>query len=279
VNLKEALVQARDILTRSNIDDASLEAEILLRHVLKITRSQLYQELDALLDEDDKDSYFRLIARRQRGEPSAYITGHREFYGLDFYVDRNVLIPRPESEFLVEKTLEIASSRNITTVVDVGTGCGAIAISLAKSFTNIMIYATDISLPALKVARRNCHQHGVVDKIEFLHGNMLEPLSGPIDLIIANLPYVKKLEIPNSGPLSFEPALALDGGREGISMIRTLCAQAKGKLSPGGCILLEIGEGQADAVTDIVREVFATARIEVTGDYAGIERVVGVYLT
>lgn len=279
MNLKEALVQARDILTRSNIDDASLEAEILLRHVLKITRSQLYQELDAVLNEDDKDSYFRLIARRQRGEPSAYITGHCEFYGLDFYVDRNVLIPRPESEFLVEKTLEIASSRNITTVVDVGTGCGAIAISLAKSFTNIMICATDISLPALKVARRNGHQHGVVDKIEFLHGNMLEPLSGPIDLIIANLPYVKKLEIPDSGPLSFEPALALDGGRDGISMIRALYAQAKDKLSPGGCMLLEIGEGQADAVTDIVREVFTTARIEVTGDYAGIERVVGVYLT
>jgi len=279
VNLKEALVHARDILTRNNIDDASLEAEILLRHVLNISRPQLYQELDADLSKTDEDSYSQLIARRQQGEPSAYITEHREFYGLDFYVDRNVLIPRPESELLVEKSLEIASSRDIATVVDVGTGCGAIAISLAKRLTGIKIYATDISLAALKVAERNCRRHGVTDRIELLHGDMLEPLPGAIDLIIANLPYVRKSEVPDSGPLSFEPVLALDGGGDGTAMINGLCLQALSKISPGGVMLLEIGEGQADAVTDIIQDAFSSARIEVTGDYAGIDRVVGVYLT
>ena len=279
MNLKEVLVHARDILTRNNIDDASLEAEILLRHVLEITRPQLYQELDAELSKTEENSYSELIARRQQGEPSAYITGHREFYGLDFYVDRNVLIPRPESELLVEKVLEIANSRDIATMVDVGTGCGAIAISLAKNLTGIKIYATDISLAALKVAERNCHRHSVTDRIELLHGDILEPLPGAIDLIIANLPYVRKSEVPDSGPLSFEPLLALDGGCDGISMINALCVQAKDKLSHGGVMLLEIGEGQADAVTDIIQDAFSSARIEVTVDYAGIERVVGVYLT
>jgi release factor glutamine methyltransferase len=279
VNLKESLVHARDILTGNDIDDASLEAEILLRHVLNITRPQLYQGLDAELGKADEDSYFQLIARRRQGEPSAYITGHREFYGHDFYVDHNVLIPRPESELLVEKALEIARSRNIGTMVDVGTGCGAIAISLAKNITGIKIYATDISLPALKVAESNCRRHHVDERIELLHGDMLEPVPGPIDLIIANLPYVRKSEIPDSGPLSFEPALALDGGRDGITMINALYNQALSKMSHVGCMLLEIGEGQADAVTDIIDEVFSSARIEVTGDYAGIERVLGVYLT
>jgi len=279
VNLKEALLNARDILARNNIDDASLEAEILLRHVLNIARPQLYQGLDAELSKADEDLYSKLITRRQQGEPSAYITGHREFYGLDFYVDRNVLIPRPESEFLVEKVLEIANSRDIATMVDVGTGCGAIAISLARHLAGIKIYATDISLLALKVAANNCRRHGVADRVELLHGNMLEPLPGAIDLIIANLPYVRKSEIPDSGPLSFEPVLALDGGRDGTTMINRLCLQSLSKISPGGCMLLEIGEGQGDAIEYIIREVFSTARIEITGDYAGIERVVGVYLT
>jgi release factor glutamine methyltransferase len=279
VKLKEALTHARDNLSGSDIEDSTLEAEILLRHVLKITRPQLYQRLDEEINSADEDSYYQLIERRRQGEPTAYITGHREFYGLDFYVNRNVLIPRPESELLVEKALEITSSRDIAIIVDVGTGCGAIAISLAKNLTETRIYATDISLPALKVAESNCRRHSVADRIELLQGDMLEPLSGPVDLIVANLPYVRKSEVMDSGPLSFEPVLALDGGRDGLSAIERLCRQAKEKITPGGGILLEIGEGQANTVNDIIRELFPDARIEITGDYAGIERVVGTYLT
>ncbi len=279
MNLKEALLNARDILSHNDIDDASLEAEILLRHVLKITRAKLYQELDAQISKADENLFFQLIERRRQGEPSAYITGHREFYGLDFYVDSNVLIPRPESEFLVEKALEIAGKKNIATMVDVGTGCGAIAVSLAKNLSGIKIYATDISAAALKVAEKNCRRHEIADRIELLHGDMLGPVPGLIDLIIANLPYVSKSDIPDSGPLSFEPLVALDGGSGGTSMIDALCLQSKDKLSARGCMLLEIGEGQADTVQDIIREAFPAARIEITADYAGIERVVGVYLT
>lgn len=279
MNLKEALVRARGNLARHNVEDATLEAEILLRHVLKITRPQLYQELDAELSKTDEDSYFRMVARRQQGEPSAYITGHREFYGLDFYVDCSVLIPRPESEFMVEKALEIVCHREVTSIADIGTGCGSIAISLAKRLSGIKIYATDISLPALRIAGKNARKHGVAEFIDFRHGDMLEPLPGPVDLIVANLPYVRKSELPDSGPLSFEPRTALDGGHEGTTMITALCGQVPEKLCPGGIMLLEIGEGQADAVIDTIREAFKTARIEVTGDYAGIERVVGAYLT
>jgi len=279
VNLRQVLLNARDILARSSIDDASLEAEILLRHTLKISRTQLYQELDAGINKVDEKTYYRLVERRRQGEPTAYITGHREFYGLDFYVNRDVLIPRPESEFLVEKALEIARIRDLATMADIGTGCGTIAISLAKNLKGTKIYATDLSLAALEVARGNCRRHGVIEKIEFLHGDMLEPLPGPVDLIVANLPYVRESEIPDSGPLSFEPVLALNGGHDGTSMINTLCNQAKDKLAPSGCMLLEIGEGQADAVTDIISETFSSARIETTVDYAGIVRVVGVYLT
>lgn len=279
MKLKEALAHARAFLSASDIDDSAFEAEILLRHVLKITRPLLYQKLDEELNRVDEDSYSQLIKRRQQGEPTAYITGHREFYGLDFYVDRHVLIPRPESELLVEKTLEIARGRDMTNIVDVGTGCGAIAISLAKNLTGIKIYATDISLPALKVAESNCRRHDVTDRIELLQGDMLEPLPGPVNLIIANLPYVKKSDLPENGPLRFEPVLALDGGRDGLSLIERLCRQAKGEITNGGYMILEIGEGQANTVNDIIHELFPAARVEITGDYAGIDRVVGTYLT
>jgi release factor glutamine methyltransferase len=279
VKLKEALAHARAFLSASDIEDSTFEAEILLRHVLKITRPLLYQKLDEELNRVDEDSYSQLIKRRQQGEPTAYITGYREFYGLDFYVDRNVLIPRPESELLVEKALEIVRGRDMTNIVDVGTGCGAIAISLAKNLTGIKIYATDISLPALKVAESNCRRHDVNDRIELLQGDMLEPLPGLVNLIIANLPYVRKSDVPDSGPLSFEPVLALDGGRDGLSLIERLCRQAKEKITNGGYMILEIGEGQAGTVNDIIHELFPAARVEITGDYAGIDRVVGTYLT
>ena len=279
MNLKQALAHAREVLAENNIEDAPLEGELLLRHVLGINRAHLYTDLNRELGPAQEEAFRHLIERRCRGEPAAYITGHREFYGLDFYVDHRVLIPRPESELLVEKAINLAQSRTISALAEIGTGCGAIAISLALKLPEAKIYASDISAAALEVARFNCRRHGVIDRICLLEGDMLDPLPEPVDLIIANLPYVKESELPATGPLSFEPVLALNGGPGGVTRIDSLCRQAGSRLRSGGCLLLEIGWGQAEAVTTLSRRVFPSARIEVSADFGGIERVVSVCLT
>ena len=220
----------------------------------------------------------RLIKRRLGGEPTAYITGHREFYGLDFYVDRRVLIPRPESELLVEKTLCLAQNHPVSTIADIGTGCGAIAISLALNLPQAKIYATDISAPALKVARVNCQRHGVADRVCLLAGDMLDPLPESVDLIIANLPYVRVLEVSQMGLANFEPQLALSGGWDGLEKICRLCREVNDKLRPEGYLLLEIGQGQSGAVTGFLRSLFPSAKIDIAPDLSGIDRVVSLNL-
>jgi release factor glutamine methyltransferase len=279
VNLKQALAHTRGILADNDIDDASLEGEVLLRHILGIDRTRLFTELDRNLTPSEEEILSRLVERRLRGEPSAYITGHREFYGLDFHVDHNVLIPRPESEILVEKAINLARNRMIFTIADIGTGCGAIAISLALNLTAVKIYATDVSAVALEVARANCRKYGVENRIRLLQGNMLEPVPEPVDLIIANLPYVRESELSGSGPLSYEPVLALNGGPDGVSRINDLCQQLAGKLSCNGCVFIEIGQGQGETVSDMLGQAFPLAGIEMARDFAGIERVVSLCLT
>jgi release factor glutamine methyltransferase len=270
LNLKQALRRARDILTESNVEDASLEGELLLRHTLKIDRVQLYIDLERELIPQQEGTFRRLLERRLQGEPAAYITGRREFYGLDFEVNPAVLIPRPESELLVEKALSIAENRPLFTIADIGTGSGAIAVSLAVNLPHTVIYAADISAAALKVTRLNCLKHSVADRVRLLQGNLLEPLSEPVDLIVANLPYVRESEL-NPG---LEPPLALDGGADGTESIEQLCRQAGDKLKPGGWLLLEIGQGQREAVTAILHNMFPEGEVEVIPDLAGIDRVV-----
>jgi len=279
VTLKQVLSKAREILAANNIEDAPLESELLLRHTLKIDRVQLYLALDRELNPKQDETFWCLVERRLKDEPTAYITGHREFYGLDFHVDPAVLIPRPESELLVEKAINLVQQRPVFTIADIGTGCGAIAISLAVNLPEARIYATDISAPALEVASLNCRKHGVADKICLLQGDMLAPLPEPVDLIIANLPYVMELELPRTGPVSFEPAVALNGGAAGLEKIRQLCQQVDGKLCPGGCLLLEIGQGQGQAVAALLQGLFPSAALEIIPDLRGIERVVNLCLT
>ncbi|MFQ5997089.1 MAG: peptide chain release factor N(5)-glutamine methyltransferase [Dehalococcoidales bacterium] len=279
MTLKQALSQARQILAANSIEDASIESELLLRHTLKINRVQLYLDLNRELTPEEEATFWHLVERRQNGEPTAYITGHREFYGLDFSVDSRVLIPRPESELLVEKALQLAHNRHIAAVADIGTGCGAIAISLALNLPQAKIYATDISASALEVAQINCGKHGVANRICLLHGDMLDPIPEPVDLIIANLPYVRELEVAQTGLANFEPPLALNGGLDGLEKIRQLCHQANMKLRPQGCLLLEIGQGQGKAVITLLRRLFPSASVAVTPDLRGIERVVSLCLT
>ncbi len=273
--LKQSLAQARQVLANNDIDDASIEGELLLKQTLNLNRVQLYQSLGQELNPKQQDILQLLIERRLKGEPAAYISGHREFYRLDFLVNRNVLIPRPETEHLVDRLLSLAHNHRSPLIADIGTGCGAIAISLALNLPQARIFATDISAPALKVARLNCQKHGVTDRIHLLIGDMLSPLPQPVDFIIANLPYIRQSEIDTA---SFEPIVAVDGGEDGLDSIRQLCHQTAGKLCPGGCLLLEIGQGQRGAVTALLSSLFPTARIEVTPDLSGIGRVVSMVL-
>jgi release factor glutamine methyltransferase len=275
VKLTEALNSARATLTKNAIEDPSLEAELLLRHVLKINRTQLYIDLEKELSPEDEKVFRTLIARRLNGEPAAYITGKREFYGRDFYVNPHTLIPRPESELLVETALKSAQNHRISTIADIGTGCGTIAITLALELPKARIYATDLSAKALEVARINCQRHGV-DSVRLLQGDMLEPLPEPADLIIANLPYVGRAQI---APGNAEPLIALDGGAKGTEMIARLCRQAKGRLSDDGTMLLEIGAGQGGTISALLKSLFPGGAIDVFPDLSGIERVVSLSLS
>lgn len=274
MTLKASLRRAREILVANDIEDACLVSELLLRQALKISRVQLYLDLDRKLSPEPEETFWQLINRQLNGEPTAYLTGHREFYGLDFYVDHRVLIPRPESELLVEKALNLTQNYPAATIADIGTGCGAIAISLALNRPPAKIYATDISATSLEVARLNARKHGVADRIGFLPGDMLDPLPEPVDLIVANLPYVRESELPPSA--NFEPLLALNGGPDGLAKIRGLCHRITSKLRPDGGLLLEVGQGQASAVVTLLHGLFPRAEIEVIPDLSGTDRVVSL---
>ena len=283
MKLREALRSAREVFSSQNIDDAHLEAEILLRHVLKVNRVQLYVNQDTELTTEQSQTYESLIERRLSGEPSAYIVGQREFYGLDFYVDRRVLIPRPETELLVDKALEFARQHpNISrpVIADVGTGCGNLAISIAKHLPRAKIFASDISQAALEVAAINCRHHRVSHRINLLQGHLLEPVPGKAYIIVANLPYVKEKELAALDPnvREFEPHLALHGGSQGLDYIAELLAQAPHKLSQGGAIFLELGEGQGTAAITLAQKHFPQSEICLYPDLRSIDRVLGVYL-
>lgn len=279
MNIKQALFRAKMLLAGNNIEDASIESEVLLGYLLGIDRTRLLASLDADISPEQRQNFMKLVARRSKGEPTAYITGHREFYGLDFNVNPQVLIPRPETELLVDRAISLCREYKYNKIADIGTGCGAIAVSLAVTMPGIHIYATDISDGVLRVAGQNAAKHGAEDRIKFLKGELLEPLPEPVDLIIANLPYVRQREIPAKGPLSYEPASALNGGEEGLDKIGGLCRGAGSKLNSNGSLLLEIGQGQGEAVKVILHKYFPLADIEIEKDLAGIERMVVLRLT
>ena len=278
MTLKQALGRARKILVAHDIEEAHLEGELLLRKVLGMSRVQLYLALDRELGCEEEE-FWHLVERRLSGEPIAYIMGRREFYGLDFRVEPGVFIPRPESELLVEQAVKLAQRHTVSNMAEIGTGCGAIAISLALYLPQVKVYATDIAASALKIARFNCRKHGVADRVCLLQGDMLESLPEPVDLIVANLPYVGEMELPQIGSAGFEPLLALNGGRDGLEKIRQLCQQAGDRLCPRGSLLLEMGQGQRRAVTTLLCNLFSSAKIEITPDLSGIDRVVGLTLS
>jgi len=282
--LSEALQSATQTLLGARIADAFIEAELLLGHVLRMSKTQLHTKPERGLSSAETEHLRHLVQRRLNHEPSAYILGHCEFYGIDFYINRHTFIPRPETELLVEKAVELAHHishlEQQITIADIGTGCGAIAISLALALQQAKIHATDIPASALQVAEINCRRHAITSQVELLQGNLLEPLPQPVDMIVANLPYIKTCEFKDFSPeiINFEPTIALAGGKNGLDKIRKMLEQMPGKLDYGACLLLEIGQGQGKIATSLVNSYFPQASIELISDLGGIDRVVKVIL-
>ena len=277
MTLRSAWMQTRSRLERGGIEDASLESEVILRHALGIDRAAFF----AGLEEHPGDAALRLsdslVERRERGEPLAYILGRREFYGLDILATPAVLIPRQETELLVEGILEIGAGRADLTVADVGTGSGAIAVAAAVNLPFCRVYATDTSESALRVAEANCQMHGVEDRVEPVHGDLLCPLDGPVDVIASNPPYVRTDEIAALGrEIGHEPIEALDGGRDGLDVVRRLFEQAPAALKPGGAMLVEIDPRQIRVAISLATSAFPGGQVSHRRDLAGRPRIVTI---
>jgi len=273
------LHQARTILAAAGCDTPDLDAEVLLGHVLQCSRAWLYAHPTHPLDPEQLTTYQALIRRRAAREPVAYLTGHKEFFGLDFLVTPDVLIPRPETESLVELVLErVAQRGHPMLAADVGTGSGAIAVSLAVHLPHIKIIACDISAPSLAVARHNAIRHQVEPRMFCVQADLLPTCAATFDLIVANPPYLRQAELDAAPPevAHWEPRQALDGGDDGLAVIRRLLAMAAPRLHPSGMLAVEIGAGQGSQVLELARRWFPHARIEVRRDYAGLERILAV---
>jgi release factor glutamine methyltransferase len=285
MTLVQALQQSAHTLSLNGIEDSHIEARMLLGHITKLSPAQIYTQTEQTLSQEQEDNLQELVQRRLRREPSAYIVNHREFYGTDFYVDSHVLIPRPETELLVDTALEFTGSglarpTKPLIIADIGTGCGAIAISLALNLPRSKIYATDVSSSALEVASLNCNYHKVTDRVILLQGNLLEPLPEPIDLLVANLPYIKSSELANLSPeiIKFEPRLSIDGGASGLDYIHQLLKQAGGRINPEGCLLLEIGQNQEKEVSRLIQSCLDKVDFEFISDLNGIKRAAKIEL-
>ncbi len=281
MTLQEALRHGSQKLAGAGSEEASLEAELLLANALHTDRTHLYQRLPEVLPDGAAKAFDALLQRRLDHEPTAYILGRKEFYGLDFEVTPVAIIPRPETETLVELVLGFIGTRKgerETRVVDVGVGCGAVAVALAVSLPQADIVATDVSPQALALARRNADRHGVGMRIRFLQGDLLEPLDAPVDVIAANLPYVRTGDFEAAPPeiRQHEPRLGLDGGPDGLRLIERLLVQVPPRLRVGGALFIEIGEEQGDAARTLAAEVFPQARIEVRRDLSRLDRVLVV---
>lgn len=273
------LVQgARDRFMNAGISAnlATLDAEVLARQVLGWDRARF------LADRNEKASsifllqYEPLVARRERREPVSYILGTREFWGLPFEVGPDVLIPRPETEFIVEETIALTGKESSPLIVDVGTGSGCIAIALAREIPGARVIATDVSKYALEVARRNALTHGVASRITFVETSFLDGVAETADVIVSNPPYVPAVSQPALTPevRDYEPAVAVFGGEDGLDGLRSVVEGAAQRLKPGGWLVMEFGCGQDDDVTELVKGVDGIDVVKIRHDLQDIPRTV-----
>lgn len=278
MSVLQRVIDARERLRRAGIppDQAAIDAEILARHALGQDRATYLAHRDEPILEDESERLEGMVRRREGREPVAYILGEREFWGLSFLVSPAVLIPRPETEAIVEKALALMDgAARAWRIADVGTGSACLAVALARERVNANVIATEISEPALGVAAANAVRHGVDSRIRLIRTSLLDDVPGPFDLIVANPPYVPGSTREGLQPdvRDYEPGTAVFGhGPDGLDEVRHLLAQTPQKLTPGGWLLMEFGFGQGDAVRAAVNAVPGLRLVEVLRDLQGHER-------
>ena len=278
----EALNWGIHYLRDHQIQNPRLQAELLLACSMNLKREGLYLCFHQPMGKEEEEKFKSLILRRASREPLQYLLGYQEFWSIPFKVDSRVLIPRPETEHLVEEGISILSknpSERSPVVLELGTGCGAIAISLARELKNLTLIATDLSKEAIEVAKENAKDSGVGDRILFLVGDLFEPFSPfkrPFDLIVSNPPYIKNSEIDRLAReiKDYEPLMALKGGEDGLNFYRQIISQAPHYLKEGGWLLLEMGEGQGERVSELIESTGEFKSPILLKDLAGIERVI-----
>lgn len=275
--LREAVQQTHRTLEACHIPDARLEAEVMLMNVMRLQRHDLFSQQELEVSAQQEQVLEQILERRLKREPLAYILQYKEFYGINLLVNPNVLIPRPETECMVEHALFMALMGMETpelVIADVGTGTGAIAINLALHLPAARIFAVDNADAVLDVAAYNIRAHNVADRVSLGKGDLLEPLPEPVDLILANLPYIPTVRLPNLQPeIRWEPQQALDGGPEGLDLIERLLQQAPSKLKDHGIVLLELDPEQVPSVESMARELFPGAELSVEKDLAQRDRI------
>jgi release factor glutamine methyltransferase len=294
LSLHQILSHATAVLTTNGVPNPHLDAEVLLARVLGLTRASLYARLQDVIPEADVQRCHQLLRRRQQREPLQYITGVQEFWSLEFKVTPDVLIPRPETELIIEIALQLLSQHSGVSrqeenqkskinssairILDVGTGSGCIAIALAKELPEAEVWATDVSSVSLTVAQENSQRHGVADHVHFLQGDLFVPLHSldlTFDLIVSNPPYIADNDIPTLQPevSNWEPRGALAGGHDGLDFYRRLLGEGPQYLHSGGWLVMEIGHGQRSEVLRLAQQQ-PTLAAACDLDYEGRERVV-----
>ena len=275
--IRQTLQETNRQLEAADIPDARLEAEVMVMNVMRLPRQDIFAHQEDEVSGQQEGDLAEMVRRRLTREPLAYILGYREFYGINLLVNSNVLIPRPETETMVEHALFMAlmgmESRELV-VADVGTGTGNIAINLAIHLPAARIYALDVEDAVLDVASYNIRAHNVADRITLAKGDLLEPLPEPVDLVVANLPYIPTSRIPTLQPeIQWEPPGALDGGEEGLDLLRRLVSQAYSKLKEQAVMLLELDPEQVAPVEGFVKEYLPDATTSVEQDLARQDRI------
>jgi release factor glutamine methyltransferase len=288
VTIAEAINKAASTLSAHGVSNAGLDAEVLLRFILNRDRAWFMTHANEPLDEDKRGLFEKTVSRRAKREPLQYIIGKQEFWGLDFIVRPDVLIPRPETELVVETTLKITEhGRRSTegdtpfTIVDLCTGSGCIAVSLAREMRNARLFAIDTSGKAVAIARENARKHGVSERIRFLEGDLFQPLEeldvrGQVDIVTANPPYIRSGDLRGLQPevRDFEPELALIAGPMGKELHQKIIDRAPAFLKKHGSLIMEMGEGQAEALHAMVNKDGRYGTPEILKDLAGIDRVI-----
>jgi len=276
VSVQDLLAKATHLLGQVGVETPLLDAEVMLSEAMGVSRTHLLAHPDCHPSASDVRRFQRWLNKRVKRVPLAYVVGHKEFYGLDFEIRRGVLIPRPETELLVDRTIQVLKGARSPVIAEIGVGSGAVAVACALSIRDARIYATDVSPVAVRMARLNAKRHGVSERVRVMQGDLFEPLANlAFDAVVSNPPYVPTSEIATLQPeiRNYEPREALDGGTDGMACLHRIILEARRYIKPGGFLILEVGNGQAGAIASLMKQHGYIA-VQVNRDYAGVERVV-----